>query len=405
MIMFKHIYITLIFCTCYSVTFSLNHQQQEEIDGYIAIAKQFKNTKNQNNYAHFLNKIAYEYWAAKDFQQALAYFQESLKVNENINNNNALHTLNTNLGIIYTELNENQRALEHFILAQKYLLANGTEIQIASGLLNIALALDKMNSYTEAIEKIQNALPFFIEDNNKHMIKHCYGRLYKLYKKLNLTDSANFYFKKYNTFKEVSPQGSLLNSNQTPYMTQHIRDDTQKEIKGKSLSNDIINKLKIDLLRKDKTIAKLKIEAQENALDSSQDIRVVFIIAFLICTIFISLFFFEFKKKSDNTIEQTHLIKSIEEFINSFKSPIFIETNKDKTILNHSAKKIAKIANQSQNQIITFDSIFTTETDKHKKLRAYISCNPQTSYYVNKYTTAIKKDIFIIYVILEKAGI
>ena len=64
--------------------------------------------------SNYLNKIAYLYWENGSTKDAIEYFEQSIKLNAKIGNQNAVQAIHTNLGLIYSEASDYQSSVIHF---------------------------------------------------------------------------------------------------------------------------------------------------------------------------------------------------------------------------------------------------------------------------------------------------
>jgi len=152
---------------------------------------------NKAKAAELLNKLAFEKWEKNEELKSLKFFEQSISLNKELKNDNAIKIIYGNMGAIYSDLGQVETAIVFYrkslLLSKKTNDKNNTAIN----LLNIGVELKKMRRFNESLKNIEKSLNIFIELDNKKFIRRCYGELYDNYEKMDNVNKAKEYLNKY----------------------------------------------------------------------------------------------------------------------------------------------------------------------------------------------------------------
>lgn len=114
------------------------------------------------------NNLGILYWNQGNYKTALHYFLEGLKQNENLPEDKKIKTsiFYNNIGLIYQELNLNEKALTYHLKAYDLRLKDNLKKEQASSLNNIGICYHSMNRNSEALENYQKGLLIAKESSN-----------------------------------------------------------------------------------------------------------------------------------------------------------------------------------------------------------------------------------------------
>lgn len=182
----------------------------------------------------YLNQIAIQYWNHNFLEEAVIYYEESKQLNERLGNRNGLAMLDNNLGMIYSDLGEYEKAYQCFLntYAVRKLFKNKEGCIGAA--INISQILNHQEEYGESIRFLEEALVSAKELNNPEQLRLCYGVLAETYQKKG--DMVNFKrcFELYRSFHEMIvraevevAQKEVIASKQKLEMMK-LRDENQK---------------------------------------------------------------------------------------------------------------------------------------------------------------------------------
>ncbi len=200
------IVIIVLFCAILPDVFAQPQQKtipqpkQQQIQTFKQNIKEYQRAGNKRMMAHYENKIAYIYWEYNYGKQAITHFNNSLKLNRQIKNQNAYRSLYTNLGMLYSDLMNYEEALKYFRKSLEEEQKTGDKRNIIAALNNIALVQSYQKKYNEAIKTLQQSLELAQSLNDVRLIRACYGELADNYEKIG--DQKNWvkYSKLFATF-------------------------------------------------------------------------------------------------------------------------------------------------------------------------------------------------------------
>jgi serine phosphatase RsbU (regulator of sigma subunit) len=156
------------------------------------------------NASDFLNQIAVIYWNRNHFETSAEYYMKSIKLNEKLGNENGIAGINSNLGMIYADMGQYQKSVDHLTRAVATRRAEKkTDIgreNLFNALLNLSSSLKQLGRYKEAIKYLEEALVFAQEINNLEKIAIFYLQLAELHEIAGNTAESKNYAEKYMTF-------------------------------------------------------------------------------------------------------------------------------------------------------------------------------------------------------------
>lgn len=298
---------------------------QQKIDKYQKQITQSQINEDKNEEGRLLNKLAFLYWNNNIYDKAVECFVNSLKINKEIGNQNAVYQINTDIGLIYSDMLKYDKAMSFF--NDSYLISKklNNKKKTASALNNIAVTFENSGKYQKAIDNAQTALKIAKETNDIKLIKSCYGIIAENYKKLGNTEKSFEYFNYYSSLskhiqnqeikkKEQKSQQEVDNMRHIAHKA--IEDKEQKEkqllVTEKDLKNQkkitIEKQLQIDILDKEQKIKELTIKEQKSQIRNAAIIRNFFIIGFLVVLIFSALMYRLFlqKKKANKLLAESN---------------------------------------------------------------------------------------------------
>ncbi len=145
--------------------------------------------------ASISNSLGICYGSKSDYVNALEYFFNSLKVNEELKNRKKIGRNYGNIGIIYKEQGNITKALEYQFKALKLNQELGDKVGIALNYGNIANLYDIKLDYENALEYHFKALKINEDLGDKRGIALNNGNIAIIYSKLsNFSKALNFYF-------------------------------------------------------------------------------------------------------------------------------------------------------------------------------------------------------------------
>lgn len=159
-----------------------------------SVGKEYELKQDYNQAAFYYSKSANAYWIHGDLVNAIDLFQKALNNSEKLGNRNAIYVLNTNLGLINTDLGRNEKALENFIRATETARERGRKHDMASSLLNQANINYDIDRLTEAVGLLNSIHSLAQELNDPKMLRNTYSLYTKVYDKMGLREESAKYF-------------------------------------------------------------------------------------------------------------------------------------------------------------------------------------------------------------------
>jgi signal transduction histidine kinase len=195
------------------------------IEKCLEIAKQRQNQGDLKEATRFLNQAAMFEWEAKNYSQAITHFQQSIQLNEKINNQAGITQINNNLGMIYADKQDYEKSLLNFQKALAGRRQENDKDNTVSALINISVVLNKLKRYSESSNYLEEALTLSREMNDLDRMKSCYGMLSETYEKAGNLERSLYYFEFYRSFHEKSHR------------------DREKDLKNQAEKSDLLAKL------------------------------------------------------------------------------------------------------------------------------------------------------------------
>ncbi len=298
---------------------------KQKIDKYQKQITQAQINEDKNEESRLFNLLAYLYWNNSIYNKAVECFKNSLKINKEIGNQNAIYQINTDIGLIYSDMLKYDKAMPFF--NDSYLISKklNNKEKIASALNNIAVTFENSGKYQKAIDNAQTALKIAKETNDIKLIKSCYGIIAENYKKLGNTEKSFEYFNYYSSLnkhiqnqeiKKKEQKSKQEVDNMEHIAHKAIEDKEQKEKQLLVTENDLSHQKKltkekqmqVDLLSKEQIIKELTIKEQKSQIRNAAIIRNFFIIGFLVVLIFSALIYRLFlqKKKTNKLLSESN---------------------------------------------------------------------------------------------------
>ncbi len=160
----------------------------------------------------FLNEAAIISWENKKYDEAIEYFSKSSTLNQQINNESGIDKINSNLGMIYSDLLDFDKSLNYFEKSLQYRKKNALKFELISTYINISVVLNNLKKYIQAADNLEQALKLATEMNDAQQMKSCYGMLAETYEKAGDEAKTLHYFGLYKTFHEM-----ILKNKETGY--------------------------------------------------------------------------------------------------------------------------------------------------------------------------------------------
>lgn len=377
----------------------LSRQDSALLSKYTNAYEHFKPI-NDKEASRFLNYIGNIYWENNHNRKAVEYYLKSLKINKKIGNENGISMINSNLGLLYSDLSEYNKSLECF---KKTLAYRRTQKDKRDGLISTLLAvsvvLDKLQKYDAAIEKVLEALQFSKEQGDALRLQTCYGTLAELYEKEGDSKNSVKYFNLYREFNsmildkkqleiereksqkklaELRAENKRLEALRTKEQLDESKDKNKDLLKNLSKAQ-----LKVEVLKRDAEIydlqaKEIKLKAKQNKERRRKTLIIISLVGFFVLVFIVFIIIaYRRKIKTNNKLEfkNQEILQQSEEITlqrDSLESA-FREIEIQKNNLNEAYNEIELKNKHITGSIEYAKFIQTAMLNKHIKLSKYFS--------------------------------
>lgn len=210
---------------------TLSQNQENQINQYKEKLNRAQENQNNSEVASYYGKIAYTYWRAGIYNQAILHFSNSLEYNQKAGNKNGIKTIHYNIGLIHIDQEEYSTALSEFEKGLAIARSLDQKTGVYTGLINIAEVQKNLEKHQQSVENAKEALSIAKELNNLKLVRRCYGVLAENYKALGDNEKSMKYF------DEFSVIDKHIKNNQIS----QIESDSKKkvdEIKGEKAKQE-----------------------------------------------------------------------------------------------------------------------------------------------------------------------
>ncbi len=172
------------------------------IQEYLRLADQKEQEGDLRSASDNLNKAAIKESETKNYPKAAFYYEKSLALNEKIKNQTGIAGIQSNLAMLYYEMQKYEQALELF---QKTLIVRKQRNEkegAFDAMFNIGMVQKKMGRIDDAIQSFEGALNQSQESYDLVKMRLCYGTLYEIYQLKNDTKKTAHYYSFYMDFND-----------------------------------------------------------------------------------------------------------------------------------------------------------------------------------------------------------
>ncbi len=242
------------------------------IEKALSMASKYEAEGDFKEATRYINEAGITAWENKDYLNAIDYFNRSIELNSKINNESGISKLQSNLGMIYTDMRQYKNSLNYFQLALDYRLVYGQRTEIISTYINVAVVLNNLKRYEEAAKNLEKALTIATEMNDAAQMKSCYGMLAETYERAGNNEKMIHYFNLYKTFHEMI-QRNKVNKAQKQVESEHLHAlQVELERKEKELQLIAANK---ELEQTEEELSNLSLAARElYSANSKQELAI-----------------------------------------------------------------------------------------------------------------------------------
>jgi len=187
--MFKQLHSIRYFCLIIFFAFALSstaiaqqitmlpQDKQEDVDRYLELVDRYKKANNLQQAIFYLNRVAFIYWENGGLREAVTYFLESVPLNEKVGNFTDIKAIYSNIGLIYTDLERFDLALENFYKSLEARRRLNDKSEIAAGLIDVAYIHGALRQHEKAIPLLEEALSLSRDLGNSRLTFNCLSLL------------------------------------------------------------------------------------------------------------------------------------------------------------------------------------------------------------------------------------
>ncbi|SRX54589.1 sensor histidine kinase [Aequorivita sp. CIP111184] len=165
-----------------------------------------KTVAEANNFEKELKDIYNNYGVLKEINQeldsALYYYNRGLKIKLKINDTIGIPYSWSNMAGVYGLQENYSKAREYFNKSLQQRLVWADSLGIAENYTQLGEVFMAEKKWNDAIPLMHKSLPISLKKQYQNLTQYNYKMLSDIYKKLNNTDSALYYFEQYSTVKD-----------------------------------------------------------------------------------------------------------------------------------------------------------------------------------------------------------
>jgi two-component system, sensor histidine kinase and response regulator len=185
--------------------------------------------------SRMMDDVATVYWNHNDTRAAIKYFEKSLQLNAQIENENGMAMIHNNLGMLYNDVEDYQSALSHFKITLKTRRAKNEPTGIVSALVNLSVVCNNLKQYAESVAYLQEALSLSRQINDPQQMSSVYAMLSETYEKKGDVDESMKYFQLFKSFHDILQKKEI-----SKLSGDIIQDSLQKQLKELELQKKAI---------------------------------------------------------------------------------------------------------------------------------------------------------------------
>lgn len=185
--------------------------------------------------SRMMDDIATVYWNHNDTRAAIKYFEKSLQLNAQIENENGMAMIHNNLGMLYNDVEDYQSALSHFKITLKTRRAKNEPTGIISALVNLSVVCNNLKQYAESVAYLQEALSLSRQINDPQQMSSVYAMLSETYEKKGDVDESMKYFQLFKSFHDILQKKEI-----SKLSSDIVQDSLQKQLKELELQKKAI---------------------------------------------------------------------------------------------------------------------------------------------------------------------
>ena len=348
----------------------LSTEASGQIDQYKQALKKALDEERFDNAAGVCGKIAYIYWNNKDFDQADAFFEQSITYNKKVGNTNGVKNAFYNLGLVRIDNEQYEKALDAFDNGTTLAKELNQKNYILSGLINSASVNQSLGRNKKAVELASEALSFAQELDNINLTKRCYGILYECYQALGNSEKSIEYFDLYSTVdKFIRDEQAAKIKSESQQKVAQIASEKAKSDQALETSNLQLRVAQDSLLRAQEIAERQRLQLklnevtlreQQAQLENERLLRVGLIIIIGLTMTFLIVLYVQYRQKKKKNIllaKQNHQIIRQKEKIQKQGGNLFIKNEELKAVNKEKNLMMSMVAHDLKKPINDLTSL------------------------------------------------
>jgi serine phosphatase RsbU (regulator of sigma subunit) len=225
-------------------------QRKAQFDQLIEMADVARRGGDLKTQATNLSRAAFILWESNRLYDAVDVFTQAADIFKKLEDLQNLRSVYTNIGVLYTDLQDIQKAKNYFDESLEISRKMGQREQIASGLIDLAYLAAALGRQDESNEKLKEALEIALSLNNQKLLMNVYGLMASNFRSLGNTQEANNFQDKYQVLYRKTQEQTV----------KAVYDD--REVKSLA---------QIQRTQDEKRLQQVEIELQNLMLQTAQD--------------------------------------------------------------------------------------------------------------------------------------
>lgn len=198
----------LLSCLClYAVTIASPN------DSLINLLNEARKTGNLRLQSHFLNSVAFGWLASDQYDSALLYFQQALRLNQNLKNDTLAAQNCNDIGLVFYQAGALDSALSYYERALAAFEQHRVIQKEAITRLNLSMIYYDKGAYEKSLEFALKAVPNLEKSNSFQALGSCFNMIALIYSRLKDFDrSLKFHQRALTTREKINNRKGVAQS-------------------------------------------------------------------------------------------------------------------------------------------------------------------------------------------------
>lgn len=245
---------------------NITPELKQQFDLFIEQAEMAEQNGDLRTQSINLSKAAFILWQSNRLYDAVDVFIQVAEIYEKLEDKVNLRNTCSNIGLLYTDLQDIDRAKQYFDRCLEISRVLGQQELIASGLIDIAYIASAMGNFDESNTKLLEALDMALVINNQKLLLNIYGLMAANHKSLNNITEATSYQDKYQiVYRQQQELSEKTQATQREVKSLATIQRTQEEIKRQDIELELRN-LRIKAVQDNLKRAEVEAKERDNQI-------------------------------------------------------------------------------------------------------------------------------------------